>query len=120
MRVASSETAGGGGVPKTAAGAINDLLQQCAGYRELVPNGPGAFKQVFVQSAEGKDELLASLAVLGSDLLSAADLTLIKKCKNPACVLIDQTNQIDQINQISPVASARPPFGMIAFLSRNR
>ena len=31
LRVANSETASGGGVLKTAAGAINDLLQQCPG-----------------------------------------------------------------------------------------
>jgi predicted RNA-binding Zn ribbon-like protein len=79
--------ASGSGVPKTALAAINKLLLQCAGYRELVPNGPGAFKQVFVSSTDRKDALLASLAVLASDFLCSADLALIKKCKNPACVL---------------------------------
>jgi len=79
--------ASGSGVPKTAVAAINKLLFQCAGYRKLVPNGPGAFKQVFVSSTDRKDALLVSLAVLASDFLCAADLALIKKCKNPACVL---------------------------------
>jgi predicted RNA-binding Zn ribbon-like protein len=73
-------------IPKTAVAAINQLLLPCAGYRRLVPIGPG-FKQVFVSSTNRKESLLASLAVLASDLLSSADLALIKKCKNPACVL---------------------------------
>jgi predicted RNA-binding Zn ribbon-like protein len=87
LRNMVEDIARGHGVPKTAVAAINELLLPCVGYRHLLPIGPGSFKQVFVSSTEKKESLLASLAVFASDLLSSADLALIKKCKNPACVL---------------------------------
>lgn len=74
-------------VPESAVGAINQLLRACSGYRELARTRSNAFTEVFVASADRKDAFLASLAMLASDLLRTADLTLIKKCKNPACVL---------------------------------
>jgi predicted RNA-binding Zn ribbon-like protein len=86
LRAMARQMAGGNGVPKGAVAAINALLQSCQGYREVVREGQ-TFKQYFISSANGKDELLASLAMAGSDLLTSADVTLIKKCKNPACVL---------------------------------
>jgi predicted RNA-binding Zn ribbon-like protein len=86
LRAMARQMASGNGVPKAAVAAINALLRSCQGYREVVRNGQN-FKQHFIPSANGKDELLASLAMAGSDLLTSADATLIKKCKNPACVL---------------------------------
>ncbi len=86
LRAMVQQMAVGHGVPNTAVAAINQLLQQCPGYREVVKEGQG-FKQQFVPSADKKEVLLASLARAASDLLSSADAALIKKCKNPACVL---------------------------------
>jgi predicted RNA-binding Zn ribbon-like protein len=74
-------------VAESAVTAINQLLRPCSGYRELARSSPDTFKEVFIPSVNRKDALLASLAVFASDLLRMADLTLIKKCKNPACVL---------------------------------
>ena len=74
-------------VPESAVTAINQLLRACSGYRELARTRSNAFKEVFIASADSKDTFLASLAIFASDLLRKADLTLIKKCKNPACVL---------------------------------
>ena len=85
LRAMAQQMARGHGVPNTAVAAINKLLQQCPGYREVVKDGEG-FKQQFVP-ADRKDVLLAALAMAASDLLSSADVALIKKCKNPACVL---------------------------------
>lgn len=75
------------GVPESAVTAINRLLRRCSGYRELARTKPSAFIEVFIASADRKDALLAALASLAGDLLRTADLRLIKKCKNPACVL---------------------------------
>jgi predicted RNA-binding Zn ribbon-like protein len=86
LRAMARQMAGGNGVPKAAVAEINALLQSCRGYREVVREGQN-FKQHFISSANSKDELLASLAMVGSDLLTSADAALIKKCKNPACVL---------------------------------
>jgi predicted RNA-binding Zn ribbon-like protein len=74
-------------VPESAVTAINQLMRPCSGYRELARTRSNAFKEVFIASADSKDAFLASLAIFASDLLRMADLTLIKKCKNPACVL---------------------------------
>jgi predicted RNA-binding Zn ribbon-like protein len=74
-------------VPESAVTAINQLMRPCSGYRELARMRSNAFKEVFIASADSKDAFLASLAIFASDLLRMADLTLIKKCKNPACVL---------------------------------
>jgi predicted RNA-binding Zn ribbon-like protein len=74
-------------VPESAITAINQLMRPCSGYRELARTRSNAFKEVFIASADSKDAFLASLAIFASDLLRMADLTLIKKCKNPACVL---------------------------------
>lgn len=74
-------------VPESAVTAINQLLRPCSGYRELARTTPNAFSEVFVPSGDRKDALLASLAMSASDLLRTADLSLIKKCKNPPCVL---------------------------------
>jgi predicted RNA-binding Zn ribbon-like protein len=74
-------------VPESAVTAINQPLRACSGYRELARTRSNAFKEVFIASADSKDAFLASLAIFASDLLRTADLTLIKKCKNPACVL---------------------------------
>lgn len=87
LRQMVQQMATGKGVPKSAVTAINQLLQLCPGYRELVPAGPHAFKEIFVSSSGRRESLLASLAVLASELLCSTDLALIKKCKNPACVL---------------------------------
>jgi predicted RNA-binding Zn ribbon-like protein len=74
-------------VPESAITAINQLMRPCSGYRELARTRSNAFKEVFIASADSKDAFLASLAIFASDLLRMVDLTLIKKCKNPACVL---------------------------------
>jgi predicted RNA-binding Zn ribbon-like protein len=74
-------------VPESAVTAINQLLRVCSGYRELARTRSNAFTEVFIPSADSKDAFLASLAMFASDLLRMTDLTLIKKCKNPACVL---------------------------------
>ena len=74
-------------VPESSVTAINKLLRLCSGYREVARTGADAFTEVFIASADRKDALLASLGMFASDLLRTADLSLIKKCKNPACVL---------------------------------
>ena len=74
-------------VPESSVIAINQLLRPCSGYRELARTTRNAFTEAFVPSADRKDAILASLAIFASDLLCTADLSLIKKCKNPACVL---------------------------------
>jgi predicted RNA-binding Zn ribbon-like protein len=74
-------------VPESAVTSINQLLRACSGYRELARTRSNAFTEVFIASADSEAAFLASLAMFASDLLRMTDLTFIKKCKNPACVL---------------------------------
>jgi predicted RNA-binding Zn ribbon-like protein len=74
-------------VPESAVRAINQLLRPYPGYRELARTRSNVFTEVFVPSADRKDALLASLAMFASDLLRTANLSLIKKCRNPTCIL---------------------------------
>lgn len=66
--------------------AINRLLSQRQGYAQLVRTN-GLYNRDFYSSAQGPVRLLALLAEAASDLLCTADLSLIRKCRNPTCIL---------------------------------
>jgi len=65
---------------------INRLLSQQHGYPQLLRTN-GRFERLFHSSTQGPARLLALLADTASDLLCTADLTLVKKCRNNACIL---------------------------------
>ncbi|HKT35596.1 MAG TPA: ABATE domain-containing protein [Nitrospira sp.] len=78
--------AAGKAVPQAAVHAINDALRVRVGYPELVSR-KGKFEQKYHTERAGGAHLLGVLAESAADLLSTCDLSLIKKCQNPACVL---------------------------------
>jgi predicted RNA-binding Zn ribbon-like protein len=73
-------------VPQTAVEAINGLLCQHVGYAQLV-RIRGGFEQTFRSESRAATRLLAPLAESASHLLCSGDLSLVKKCQNPACIL---------------------------------
>jgi predicted RNA-binding Zn ribbon-like protein len=73
-------------VPRAAIAAINDLLRHQAGHAELRPVR-GGFEKHFRADFQKPSHLLVPVAESACDLLSGADLSLIKKCENEACVL---------------------------------
>ena len=73
-------------VSRSAVEAINRLLSQRPGYPQLLHTN-GRFERHFHSSAQGFAQLLAPLAEAASDLLCARDLSLVKKCRNNACIL---------------------------------
>jgi predicted RNA-binding Zn ribbon-like protein len=73
-------------VPQAAVEAINGLLRQHVGYAQLVRVRDG-FEQTFRSESRASTRLLVPLAESASHLLCSGDLSLVKKCQNPACIL---------------------------------
>ena len=73
-------------VPQNSLDAMNDLLRHRSGYPQISRRG-GTFERKYRTEFEGVNMLLGLLAEAASDLLCACNLSLIKKCQNPACVL---------------------------------
>jgi predicted RNA-binding Zn ribbon-like protein len=65
---------------------INDVLRTRAGELEIVRTKSGyetRYRPLFIEPAH----LLVPIARSAADLLSAGDLTLVRKCQNPQCIL---------------------------------
>ena len=73
-------------ISRLAVEAINRLLSQRPGYPQLVRTN-SRFERHFHSSAQGAIQLLAPLAEAASNLLCNRDLSLVKKCRNDACIL---------------------------------
>lgn len=86
LREMAERIVAGKTVPRPTIEAINRLLSQHHGYSQLLRTN-GRFERRFHSSTQGPSRLLALLADTASDLLCAADHTLVKKCRNTACIL---------------------------------
>lgn len=65
---------------------INKLLSKRIGYYKLI-HLRGEFKAQFHAESNNTIHLIAPIAESASDLLCNGNLSLIKKCENPYCVL---------------------------------
>jgi len=86
LREMVERIASGKPVPPAAVEATNDLLRYRIGYSQLTRR-KGKFERGFLAESQDVNQLLGLLAEIASDLLCACDLSLIKKCQNPSCVL---------------------------------
>ncbi len=73
-------------VQQAALDSINHMLRHRAGVPQVTRRG-GTFERKYEVELEDSDHVLGLLAEAAGDLLCACDLSLIKKCHNPACVL---------------------------------
>jgi predicted RNA-binding Zn ribbon-like protein len=73
-------------VPPATLDEINEILRARTGTLELVRTKAG-YETRFQARLTEPGDLLVRVAESAADLLSHADLSLIKKCSNPACVL---------------------------------
>ena len=78
--------AAGRPVAQGAVEAINDRLRYRRGHPELI-RGKDKFHRDFRMESEDVHQLLGLLAEAASDMLCNCELSLIRKCQNPACVL---------------------------------
>jgi len=86
MRVMAERLAARKPVPQAALDLINELLRHRVGYAQ-VTHRSGMFERRYEAGFEDANQVLGLLAEAASDLLCACDLSLVKKCQNPACVL---------------------------------
>jgi predicted RNA-binding Zn ribbon-like protein len=73
-------------VPQAPIETINKMLRYRTGRPQLIRRS-GTFVREFQAESQDVNQLLGLLAEAASDLLCTCDLSLIKKCQNPACVL---------------------------------
>jgi predicted RNA-binding Zn ribbon-like protein len=86
LREMVERVAAGRPVPQAAIEAINDLLRYRIGRPQLTRRKE-KFERGFQAESQDANQLLGLLAEAASDLLCTRELSLIKKCQNPACVL---------------------------------
>jgi predicted RNA-binding Zn ribbon-like protein len=86
LREMVQRIAEGRAVPQGSVEGINELLRYRLGYPQLTRRRD-TFSRDFQTESEDAHQLLGLLAEAASDLLCTCDLSLIKKCQNPACVL---------------------------------
>jgi predicted RNA-binding Zn ribbon-like protein len=86
LREMVERIAAGRPVPQVAIEAINNMLRYRVGYPQLTSR-KGIFDRRFQVESEDANQLLGLLAEAATNLLSTCELSLIKKCQNPACVL---------------------------------
>lgn len=73
-------------VPQSTVAAINEWLAHQTGHAEL-KRARGGFEKRFQAEFREPTQLLWPIAESAADLLCYADLTLVKKCENTACIL---------------------------------
>jgi predicted RNA-binding Zn ribbon-like protein len=73
-------------VSRSSVASINEMLAHRTGSFELVRTRQGFTRQFHADSSRDT-WILGALAEAAADLLSNADLSLMKKCKNSACIL---------------------------------
>jgi len=73
-------------IPNSTLTAINQVLSQCPGYRQLAYVNRRVESR-FHSDAGESSRLLTPLAEAASDLLCSGNLSLVKKCRNSACIL---------------------------------
>jgi predicted RNA-binding Zn ribbon-like protein len=73
-------------VARSAVEAINELYSRRPGYPQVIRTN-GRFERRFHSDTSGPAQLLVPLAEAASGLLCAGDLSLVKKCRNNACIL---------------------------------
>ncbi len=86
LRGAVERIADGRTVKQSALDMINELLRRRVWFAELVRVKDGYEKRFHASFAE-PIQLLVPVAESASDLLSEADLSLVRKCENPQCIL---------------------------------
>jgi predicted RNA-binding Zn ribbon-like protein len=86
LRDMAQRFADGKAIPHTALDAINHLLRHRLGYPQISRRS-GAFERTYETGLEDSNPVLGLLAEAASDLLVTCDLSLIKQCQNPECVL---------------------------------
>lgn len=86
LRRMAEQVTQGAGVSEDILEAINDKLMESRGHAELVKTEQGYIK-TYHFAWKTSLSLLAPVAASAADLLAGGDLSYLRKCENPACIL---------------------------------
>jgi predicted RNA-binding Zn ribbon-like protein len=86
LRGMAERMAAGRAVRPAVVDAVNAVLRLNADYTQVVRT-PGGFAEETRWAFERPDQLLAPVARSAADLLGSGDHSLVRKCRNPRCVL---------------------------------
>ena len=86
LRGLAEHIVAGKSVPHSSLDAINEVLRHGVGYTQLALTR-GKFVRRPHSSRDESMQLIVPVAEAASDLLCEADLSLIKRCGNPSCIL---------------------------------
>lgn len=86
LRVMAEHIVAGKPVPQSSLDALNEVLSYNVGYTQLV-RVRGGFEKCLHRKHDEAMQLLAPIAEAAVDLLCHGDLSLVKKCNNPRCIL---------------------------------
>ena len=82
----AERVAAGKSIPESSLGQINEFLARRVG-RVVVERVKGGFEKKFAADIKEPADLLWPIADSASNLLCYGDLSLVRKCENPECVL---------------------------------
>jgi predicted RNA-binding Zn ribbon-like protein len=86
LRGMAERIAEGRSIPNAAVDDINEVLRTRGGALELTRTRDG-YDTRFRQRIDEPEQLLVPIAESAAELLSSGDLTLVRKCQNPRCIL---------------------------------
>jgi predicted RNA-binding Zn ribbon-like protein len=86
LRGMTERIAEGRSIPHAAVDDINEILRTREGALELTRTRDG-YDTRFRQRLSEPVQLLVPIAESAAELLSSGDLTLVRKCQNPRCIL---------------------------------
>jgi len=109
----------GKAVSRSAIAEVNAKLRFRSGYPELVLLNTGYEKRYRAQISE-LDQLLAPVAESMADLLCYGDLSLVKKCENPECVLYFYDTTKNHTRRWCSMSACGNRAKAAAFYKRNR
>ncbi len=89
LRRLAENLAAGGEVSPTAIRSINAALRRRPGSPQLTQPAPGGtLEKRFVGAFETAASVLAPMAEAAADSLASDDVSLVRRCANPDCVLV--------------------------------
>jgi len=98
---------------------INQVQRNHRSYEELTRSGNG-FKKLFRRVVNKPSQLLSAVAESATDLLCNGDLSLIRKCENPTCVLYFYDNTKNHARRWCSMNSCGNRMKVAAYYKRTR
>jgi predicted RNA-binding Zn ribbon-like protein len=86
LRRMAQELAETGGASEASLAAVNEAMERRVGYRQVRRTGAGGYAEQF-EETEPLPDVVGLPAGAAADLLCHADLSLIRRCENPRCIL---------------------------------